>query len=140
VRNFAQDRVDAFVQSLAQSGFNGLGWLLVVVLLVAVVTSLTLAALTVTLEPVGLTVTTAVVATATGMIATVALLVRLTLGQPDLGYGLQDAQVHTMPAAYAGLAGTILLTFGSWLSMADERTRAPYSAAPDLPARPIPPA
>jgi hypothetical protein len=124
----------------AQSGFNGLGWLLVIVLLLAVVAALTLAALTVTLEPVGLTVTTAVTTTAVGTIATIALAIRLTLGQPDLGAGLADAQVQVLAAAYVGLLGTVLLTAGGWLSMADERTAAPYSAAPDVPARPIPPA
>jgi hypothetical protein len=122
-----------------EDGWSGLGWVLVVLLLVAIAASLTLVVLTVAVEPVGLTVSVAAVTTAIGIIATLALLIRLALAQPDLGYGLGDSQVHLMPAAYVGLLACALLAVGAWVAFADERTEAPYSAPPELTPRPIPP-
>ena len=129
----ANQLVDQFVQANAQTGWRGLGWIVVVVLLCAVIAALTLVVLTVTQEPVGLTVGSAVVTTAIGVIATLILLVRLTLAQPDLGAGLPDRFVDVLAPAWLGLLSCALIAVGGWITMADERTAAPYSAAPDLP-------
>jgi hypothetical protein len=132
----AADRVvQEFVDANAQTGWHGLGWLMVVVLLLAIVAALTLVVLTVTQEPVGLTVGSAVITTAMGVIAAVALLIRLTLGQPDLGAGLPDRYVDVLAPAWLGLLSCLLIAAGGWITMADERTSAPYSTAPDLPPR-----
>ena len=64
---------------------------------------------------------------------------RLTLAQPDLGAGLPDRYVDVRAA---GLARRSLrrrsIAAGGWIAMADERTAAPYSAAPDVAAAPAP--
>jgi hypothetical protein len=127
--------VKAFVDANAQTGWHGLGWLMVAVLLLAVIAALTLVVLTVTQEPVGLAVGSAVITTAIGIIATVALLIRLTLAQPDLGAGLPDRYVDVLAPAWLGQLSCLLIAAGGWITMADERTGAPYSTAPDLPPR-----
>lgn len=134
----ADEAAGAYSDRLAQSGLSALGWFTVLVLLVAAVLALLLVLATVTLEPVGLAVTATTVTTAFGAFATLVLLVRLTLAQPALGLSLQDADVALRWPAYVGLACTALIAVGGWLALADERTDAAYSAAPDLPPRPAP--
>jgi hypothetical protein len=124
-----------FVDANAQTGWKGLGWLMVVVLLLAILAALTLVVLTVTQEPVGPAIGSAVITTALGIVATLALLIRLTLAQPDLGAGLPDRYVDVLAPAWLGLAATAMIAAGGWIAMADERTGARYSAAPDLPPR-----
>lgn len=134
----ADEAAGAYSDRLAQSGFNALGWPVVVLLLVAIALALLLVLATVTLEPVGLAVTATTVTTAVAGLATLVLLVRLTLGQPALDLGLRDADVALRWPAYAGLACAALIAAGGWLALADDRTDAPYSAAPELPPRPAP--
>lgn len=138
VKASADQTVSAYVHSLAQTGWSGLGWGVVVVLLLAIIAALTVVALTVSEEPVGMAVGATVLATGLGLIAFVVLLVRLTIGQPNLGLGLGNAQVDVLAPAIAGLVCTGLIAAGGWLALADERTKAPYSAAPEVPVRPLP--
>lgn len=120
------------------SGFDAAGWLMIVLLLLVAALALTLVVLTVTLEPVGLTVTAAVGTAFFGILVTLVLLVRLALGQPDQGLG--DGNVDLQLGAYLSLLGVVLCAAGGWITMRDERTDAPYSAAPELEPRHAPPA
>lgn len=135
----AAHNASAFIANLAQSGWSGLGWALVVVLMLAVVAALTLVVLTVTPNPVALPIAAGNITVALGGIATLVLAVRLGLAQPDLGFGFQDAQVDVRPVALLGLVACACIPAGAWRSLADERKDVPGSAPPEVTPRPIPP-
>jgi hypothetical protein len=112
----------------AESGWSSLGIVTLVLVLMAIATALALVFLTITRRPVALPIGAAVLTTAVGVLVTLALALRVVLLDDSLG------------GAYLGLALMALIPVGGWITMADERTDAPYSAAPDLPPRPAPPA
>ncbi len=111
-----------------QSGWGALGVVTLLALLVAVGTALALGFLTVTKRPAALPIGAAVLTTFVGLLATLVLALRVLLLDDSLG------------AAYFGLLAMLLVPVGGWVTMRDERLDAPYSAAPDLPRRPAPPA
>ena len=110
------------------SGWGALGWLMVLLLLVVIALAFALVATTVGRSPAALPIGAAVLTTGVGIIVAIVLIVRVLLLDDALG------------TAYVGLALGVLIPVGGWITMADERTEAPYSAAPDLPRRPAPPA
>ena len=112
----------------SRSGWAALGLPVLLLVLVAIGTALALVLLTATKQPAALPIGAAVLTTGVGILVLLVLLVRVLLLDDSLG------------AAYAGLAAMALIPVGGWLAMGDERVRAPYSAAPDLPRRPAPPA
>jgi len=121
----------------ALAGFDAAGWLMIVLLLIVAALAITLVVLTVTLEPVGMTVASAVGTAFFGILITLVLIVRLTLAQPDLGLGDKNADLQL--GAYLSLLGVALCAAGGWLTLRDERMDAPYSVAPVLEPRPAPP-
>ena len=106
-----------------ESGIRSLGWFAALLLLVAIGLALALAWTTLTNRPAGLSVSLAVLTTVFGILATLAILVRLIL-QPGLGVEAGNADVDIRLPAWLGLATAFLLTAGAWRAMADERTDA----------------
>ena len=113
---------------VTETGWGSLGVLTLLLVLVAIGVALALACLTVTRRPAALPIGAAVITTFVGLVVLIVLAVRVVL--------LDDS----LAAAYLGLLLMALIPAGGWITMADERTDAPYSAAPDLPRRPAPPA
>jgi len=111
-----------------ESGWSSLGVVVVVLLLVAVGLALALVFTTAGKRPAAIPIGAAVLTTGVGIVVTIVLAIRVLL--------LDDS----LEAAYLGLLSMLLIPVGSWIAMADERTDAPYSAAPDFPRRPAPPA
>ena len=111
-----------------ETGWGSLGVITLLVVLAAIGTALALGVLTVTKRPAALPIGAAVLTTFVGILGMLVLAVRVLLLDDSLG------------AAYLGLLLMALIAGGGWITMADERTHAPYSAAPDLPRRPAPPA
>lgn len=130
--------VPAAAKEVAQSGWNGLGWLALVFVVIAVVAALAIVAAAVSRQPPAWAVGSAVVTAFFGIFAFCAVVISLLI-QPDLGFGLPNQLVTVKGPAYAGLALVALIAVGGWITMADERTDAPYSAPPELEPRPIPP-
>lgn len=111
-----------------ESGWSSLGIVMLLLLLIAIGLALALVFTTAGKRPAAIPVGAAVLTTGVGIVVTIVLAIRVLF--------LDDSLV----AAYLGLAFMLLIPVGSWIAMADERTDAPYSAAPDLPRRPAPPA
>ncbi len=117
------------VSAGTESGWSSLGVvMLLLLLLVAIGLALALVFTTAGKRPAAIPVGAAVLTTGIGTVVTIVLAIRVLF--------LDDSLV----AAYLGLAFMLLIPVGSWIALADERTDAPYSAAPDLPRRPAPPA
>jgi len=112
----------------AQSGWSSLGVVMLLLVLATIGLALTLVFATAAKRPAAITIGAAVLTTGVGIIVTVVLALRVLFLDDSLG------------SAYLGLLLMLLIPVGSWLAMADERTDAPYSGAPDLPRRPVPPA
>jgi len=121
------------------SGWTSLGWLMIVLLLATIVLAIWLAASTLFASTVSQPVAAGVLVSAVGMVAFVALLLRVTVFQPGLGIGLPDALVEVRLPAYLGIVTSALILVGGWISMGDERTDAPESATTPPRARPAPP-
>ena len=119
---------DAGGAGVAESGWSSLGVVTLVFVLIAVGVALALVFTTVTKRPAAIPIGAAVITTAVGAVVTLVLVVRVVL--------LDDSLL----VAYLGLVLMLLVPAGGWIAMGDERTSAPYSAAPDLPRRPAPPA
>ncbi len=111
-----------------ESGIRSLGWLATLLVLVAIALAVALAVVTATQRGAGLPVVLGVLTTAAGILATLAVLVRLVL-QPGLGVGAGDADVDVRWPALAGLLAVLTLAAGAWRAMGDERTDAPESIA-----------
>lgn len=129
----------AFAERFGQSGWDGLGWFAILLVLIAAGAAIALVVATLLREPVAWAVAAASMTTFTGLFAFCAVVISL-LSQPDLGFGLPNQLVSVKGAAYVGLLFTALIPLGGWITLADERTEASYSAPPDVEARPAPPA
>ncbi len=125
-RDLGSAAMDASVTR--ESGWSSLGVVILLLLLIAVALALALVFTTAGKRPAAIPIGAAVLTTGAGIVVTIVLAIRVLL--------LDDSLV----AAYLGLLFMLLIPVGSWIAMADERTDAPYSAAPDLPRRPAPPA
>ena len=127
--NHDGDPVAASVAGLGNaSGWRSLGVVMLALVLIAIGAAFALVLTTVTKRPAAIPVGAAVITTGLGGVVTLVLAIRVLFLDDSLG------------AAYLGVTLMILVPAGSWIAMADERTEAPYSAAPDLPRRPAPPA
>lgn len=129
----------AFVAGFGQSGWDGLGWFAILLVVIAAGAAIALVVATLLREPVAWAVAAAAITTFAGLFAFCAVVISL-LSQPDLGLGLPNQYVSIKGAAYVGLLLTALIPLGGWITLADERTEASYSAPPDIEARPAPPA
>jgi len=125
---------------LSTSGWEAFGPVVSAVALAAIAVAVALAAATAARRPVALPVALAVITTAAGLVALGVLLVRTLLLQPGLDGDLPNDLVSVDPGAVMGLLFAAAIPAGGWLSMADERKDAPYSAPPNLARRPAPPA
>jgi hypothetical protein len=126
--------LNLLVVTASSTGWDGLGWLVLVIATIAVACVAWLGFATVSVRPVTEVVAAAVLAATVGPSAFAALVLRTLIFQPGpnelttLRYG-----------AWIGLAGAALLAIGAWWSLADERTDAPESAYTPPAPRPAPP-
>ncbi len=122
---------------LTVTGWDGLGWLMVTLLVVSALLGIGLFftfamnAGDATTLPFGATLG----AVAVPML--IALLVVL-LSRPGLGIGLPASAVGIEPAGWIGAASAVLLTAGSLVSIRNERTDGPSRAYRPPPPRPAP--
>jgi hypothetical protein len=133
------------LKSLAQNGWEAFGWLALLLTLAAIVSALAVVLATVLRQPVAWAVGAAVSTTFAGLVGFCAVAITV-ISQPSIpiafagGPQLPDSWISVEPAAYVGLVFAALIPIGGWWIMADERTKAPYSAPPDIEPRPAPPA
>lgn len=99
-----------------------------VVLALTGLAALALGALTATQRTAALPVTTAVIVTALGLLATVLVAFRLVIDQPGLGVGAPDAAVANTAWAWVGLLCCAAIVAGAWTSMRDESPRGSSAA------------
>lgn len=123
--------------AIHHTGWATLGWLVDVLLVLAIAGGLSLAYLTAARAtpawPVGASIATITV----GAVAFLVLVIRV-LTQPGLGADLPNAAVTVQLPAYLGLVLAALIPAGAWMALADERTDAPESRYTPPPARPVP--
>lgn len=124
--------------TLTVSGWDGLGWLMVALLIISALLGIGLfftfsmnARDAVTL-PFGATLGAVAIPTL------IALMVVL-FTRPGLGLDLPASAVGIEPAGWVGAASMVLLTAGSLVSIRNERTEGPSRAYSAPPARPAPP-
>jgi hypothetical protein len=125
-RDLGSAAMDASVTT--ESGWSGLGVVILLLVLIAIGLALALVFTTAGKRPAAIPIGAAVLTTGAGIVVTIVLAIRVLF--------LDDS----LSAAYLGLLFMFLIPVGSWIAMADERTDAPYSTAPELPRRPAPPA
>jgi hypothetical protein len=121
------------------SGWGTLGWFLIFLLLVAIISAGVLVVTTARGAPVAVPVAAMNITAFSGGIAFLVLLVRV-ITQPGLGIGAPNFLVEVKFPAYLGLLFTLAIAAGGWLTSADERTDSPESEYTPPPARPAPPA
>jgi hypothetical protein len=129
-----------------QDGWGSLGWLALVPIVLAIAAALALVLATLTERgSTAIPVAIGVVTVPLGLLATLAVAVRL-LAEPGLGYGLTDAQVDVGLPAFLGLAGAVAILVGAWIAIGDERTGSSHARAQTEQAlsvrgnpRPVPP-
>jgi hypothetical protein len=116
------------------TGWAALGWLMVALLVVAIGLAVWLVVSTASDAAVSQPVMAAVLLSALGPLALLALAIRVAVAQPG-----DDEIVGVRLPAYLGLAALAVLVAGGWRAIADERTDAPESAYTPPPPRPAPP-
>ena len=116
------------------SGWNTLGWLVIVLALAAVGCAVWLAIANATAGPVAQAVAASVLTATAGTVALIALALRVLVFQP----GPNDLVVLRY-GAWLGLLAALVLALGGWWAMKDERTGAPESAYTPPEPRPAPP-
>ncbi|MCA1656263.1 MAG: hypothetical protein LC713_00840 [Actinobacteria bacterium] len=118
-----------------ESGWSSLGWVTLAFCIAAIGCGAWLAIANAINRPVAQTVAAAVLTSAVGTLAFIALALRALLFQP----GSNDVVV-LRHGAYLGLLAALILALGGWLAIKDERTDAPGSAYTPPEPRPPPPA
>lgn len=104
-----------------ESGLRALGWLALLPLVLAVLAGLGLALATLTERTPALPLAVGVSAVPLGLLAMLAVAVRL-LAEPGLGAGATDGEVVVRLPALLGLLGASAVFSGAWIAIADERT------------------
>jgi hypothetical protein len=123
------------VEGGGTSGWDTLGWLVLVLALAAVGCAAWLVLANAIPRPVAQAVAASVLAATVGTFAFLALALRVLVFQP----GPNDFIVLRY-GAYLGLLAALILAIGGWLASKDERTDAPESAYTPPEPRPPPPA
>ena len=116
------------------SGWSGLGWLTIVVVLVTIATGAWLAVATAIRRPIAQQVAAGILAATIGTLGFIELAVRVLVFQPGPNH-----LVTVRYGAYLGLLAALAVALGGWWSLKDERTDAPESAYAPPPPRPAPP-
>jgi hypothetical protein len=116
------------------SGWDALGWLVIVIVLVAVACAAWLALANAAARPVAQLVAASVLTATAGTLAFVVLALRALVFQP----GPNDLVVVRY-GAWLGLLAALILAVGGWWATKDERTDAPESAYTPPEPRPPPP-
>ena len=116
------------------SGWNTLGWLVIVLALGAVGCAAWLAIANATRRPVAQTVAASVLTATAGTFAFVVLALRALVFQPG-----PNELVVLRYGAWLGLLAALALALGGWWATKDERTDAPESAYTPPEPRPAPP-
>jgi hypothetical protein len=123
---------------LHQSGWASLGWPMVVLLL-AVVVTVTAQILATIRAPLEQQLRAGVATVAISTLVAPVLILRVVLFQPGLGVGAPNAAVSVLAPAYLGILAELVIVAGAWYALADERTDAPQSAYEPPAPRPAPP-
>jgi hypothetical protein len=116
------------------SGWDALGWLVIVIVLVAVACAAWLALANAAARPVAQLVAASVLTATAGTLAFVVLALRVLVFPP----GPNDLVVVRY-GAWLGLLAALILAVGGWWATKDERTDAPESAYTPPEPRPAPP-
>jgi hypothetical protein len=114
------------------SGWDSLGWLVIVLALVGIGCAAWLAIANATARPVAQLVAASVLTSVAGTVAFVAVALRALVFQPG-----PDELVVLRYGAWLGVAAALALAIGGWWAIKDERTDAPESAY--TPPEPRPP-
>lgn len=116
------------------SGWDSLGWLVIVLALVGIGCAAWLAIANATARPVAQLVAASVLTSVAGTVAFVAVALRALVFQPG-----PDELVVLRYGAWLGVAAALALAIGGWWAIKDERTDAPESAYTPPAPRPPPP-
>jgi hypothetical protein len=131
----AGNLVNPFVaEAGGTSGWNTLGWLVIVLALAAVGCAAWLAFANATGRPVAQSVAASVLTATAGTFAFVMLALRALIFQPG-----PNELVVVRYGAWLGLLAALVLAVGGWWATKDERTDAPESAYTPPEPRPAPP-
>jgi hypothetical protein len=117
------------------TGWDALGWLVIVIALAAVGCAAWLTVATAAGRPVAQQVAAGVLTATAGTLAVLAIVLRTLVFQP----GPNDL-VGIRYGAWLGLLAVLTLAVGGWWTIKDDRTDAPESAYPPPEPRPAPPA
>lgn len=116
------------VVGASSTGYASLGWFADALLIFAALCCVALAVATVFERAPRVPVALQTLAVVSSFVALVCVALRLIF-QPSLGVGADDTSVDLMPAAYLGLAFSVMMFVGSWISIGDERTSSRASQA-----------
>jgi hypothetical protein len=116
------------------SGWNTLGWLVIVIALAAIGCAGWLAFANATGSPVAQLVAASVLTATAGTLAFVVLALRALVFQPG-----PNEFIVVRYGAWLGLLAALILAVGGWWAIKDERTDAPESAYTPPEPRPPPP-
>jgi hypothetical protein len=120
------------------SGWGSLGWLMDVLLCIAIFGGASLSYMTIKRTSPAWPIGAAVLTVGLGFVTFIALAIRVAT-QPGLGLGLDNAPVLVEAPAYLGLLFAALIPLGGFMSLKDERTDSPEARAyTPPPARPAP--
>jgi hypothetical protein len=120
------------------SGWGSLGWLMDLLLCVAIFGGASLSYMTVKRTSPAWPVGAGVLTWSVGSLIFVALVIRVAI-QPGLGLGVSNEPVLVEAPAYLGLLCALLIPVGAFLSLKDERTDSSEARAyTQPPARPAP--
>jgi hypothetical protein len=116
------------------SGWDALGWLVIVVALAAIGCAAWLGLANATARPVAQSVAASVLTATAGTLAFVVLALRALVFQPG-----PNEFVVLRYGSWLGLLAALVLALGGWRAIKDERTDAPESAYTPPEPRPAPP-
>jgi hypothetical protein len=116
------------------SGWDALGWLVIVIALAPIGCAAWLALANATGRPVAQSVAASLLTATAGTLAFVVLALRALVFQPG-----PNELIVVRYGAWLGLLAALVLAVGGWLGIKDERTDAPESAYTPPEPRPAPP-
>jgi hypothetical protein len=127
--------LNTYSGNLRASGWDSLGWFVIVLTLAAIGCGAWLALANAGNRPVAQVVAASVLTATAGSLAFVALALRVLVFQPG-----PNEFVGLRYGAWLGLLAALVLALGGWWATKDDRTDAPESAYTPPEPRPAPPA